>query len=370
MLVSKLEFSNVRNISSATLDLHPKLTIISGENGAGKTSIVEALHILATGRSFRTRHIDKIIQTDQTELTSYAQIQTTTEGIFNKIGLKKDNKGEFLARINGKTSKTISEITKLLPMMVLTPSTYDDLLTSRLSRLKFCDWGVFHVEPKFHKEWLEFNKILKQRNALLKQIVSRNMDRNTPDLDYWTKLLVEKSMRLGEYRKNYVYLLSKTFEELKKDLPLNGRVSIQFFPGWSEKQPLEKLLMDSKERDLRTGTTYYGAHKADLKILFEDSPAVDKASRGQQKMIVTSLILSAIQLYGLKSEKTCFLAIDDIASELDDSNQDILLAFLMSLPRVQLLITCITSDSLHKDISGYNKRLFHVEHGNVRCIHQ
>jgi len=163
MWVKTLNISNLRNITSTQIEAGPCLNCFTGDNGAGKTSILEALAVLSKGRSFRPGHISSLIGPQD----KHFQIVSTIEshvGDVHRVGLER-GKDYWQARHQGQDVSQISELTHLLPFVLLEPSSHTLISGPPDGRRKYLDWGVFHVKPGFLGLWRLFNRVLKQRNA-------------------------------------------------------------------------------------------------------------------------------------------------------------------------------------------------------------
>ncbi|MCO7226624.1 DNA replication/repair protein RecF [Pleionea sp. CnH1-48] len=368
MLFKEIRLTNIRNIPSAVLQLRSKLNVVIGENGAGKTSLLEGISVLANGRSFRTSKIPKVITRDSANLTVFAEANQLDQTF--RLGLLRDSQGSFQAKINGQKCNTLSEISKILPVITIAPGYYDNILTQRKERSKLFDWGLFHVEHSFHHYWLQYGKILKQRNALLKKIKDARFTDKAQEpglikhLSHWDSLLVDAAKPITEQRKNYVAQMNEMLSDFQPFLTsLQETISLVYRDGWSSKKSLKEHIESGRERDIQLGYTRSGPHRSDIDILLGNEQAVEIASRGQQKLIVSTLVLSIIKKFISTTQKHCFIAIDDLPAELDSVNQATLIRLLMSMKNVQILLTAISLDSLKEAISGYNSLMFHVEHG-------
>jgi len=360
MLIHQLSLSNVRNIARAQLTLHPKLNIITGSNGAGKSSLLEALSIISAGKSFRTANIRKVIKEDADALTVFCTLQGP-DGI-QKIGLQRDLQGGFKAKRDGKNLTRLVDVSKQLPIFIIYPGFYEQVAEKRANRLKVFDWGVFHVEHNFFELWSKYSKTLKQRNALLKQIKSRV--KSNDQLLYWNKTLSALGNELNKSRLRYIDSISTIFQETLSNTKLkDSNIQLSYYRGFNKDHDFLSLLEETSEKDILRGTTQIGPHRADVRFLSSGQNIFEKASRGQQKMLVNALLISMIKRFSEDSGRASMVCLDDLPSELDEYNQEDLIAALSALPMAQILITAITENSLPEAISGYNRHMFHVEHG-------
>ncbi|WP_163134313.1 DNA replication/repair protein RecF [Agarivorans sp. Alg241-V36] len=351
MQIQNLGLQNFRNIKSANLSPNPKLNVILGQNGSGKTSVLEAIYYLGFGRSFRSNRPSKVITYQQDSFVVFAQLDE------HKIGLQKFKGGDTALRINKETVRSQAVLASLLPLQILHPEGYGLVDGSPKHRRAYLDWGVFHVEHQFHAAWQNYKRILKQRNALLKQT------RQYQDLQFWDKQLVELALVVSEQRKKYVESITDTLSELVTEFLPEYQFDMAFYQGWDDKAALDVLLKQSFERDRLLGYTQFGPHKADLKFKFDGINAVDVISRGQLKLFVCALILAQGQHAQRTSGKKTVYLIDDFAAELDMSKRQ-LLAKCLQHNGSQVFVSAIEEQMLDGfDLEGCT--MFHVEHGVI-----
>ena len=183
-MLTRLLITNLRNIVQASLAFSPQLNLIVGKNGSGKTSLLEAIHYLATARSFRSHQITPLVTHGENETVVFGQI-VGDSGREIRAGVSRSLAGKREIRIDGEPISKASELARLLPVLVLGQETVDLLLGSPQLRRKFLNWGVFHVKPTFSDEWDIANRCLKQRNKLLKGGHPKQ------ELKVWTDKLVQ-----------------------------------------------------------------------------------------------------------------------------------------------------------------------------------
>ncbi|MDO6764200.1 DNA replication/repair protein RecF [Agarivorans sp. 1_MG-2023] len=351
MQIQSLGLQHFRNIESASLSLNPQLNVVLGKNGSGKTSVLEAIYYLGFGRSFRSNRASKVISYQQDSFVVFAQLEE------HKIGLQKFKGGDTALRINKETVRSQAVLASLLPIQILHPEGYGLVDGSPKHRRAYLDWGVFHVEHQFHGAWQNYKRILKQRNALLKQT------RQYQDLVYWDKQLVELAQVVSTQRLEYVTSIKSTLFDLVEEFLPEYKFELAFYQGWDEQSDLADLLKSSFERDRMLGYTQYGPHKADLKFKFNGINAVDLISRGQLKLFVCALILAQGQHAQQTSGKKTVYLIDDFAAELDMSKRQ-LLATCLQRHGSQVFVSAIEEQMLDGfDLEGCT--MFHVEHGVI-----
>ncbi len=359
MQIQSLQIGQLRNISSCQLQLSKQLNIFYGDNGAGKSSLLEAIYTLGNGRSFRTSRHAKVVQAEFDAFTVFAQFNHEQQK--HKIGLMRHRNGDIQIKLNGDKVTKLSELSKTIPMQILAPEQYELLTKGPSGRRKLMDWGVFHVEHSFLKDWQKALKILQQRNRALKQVSSYQQ------LEPWDKQLIPLSELIHQKRMEYVKQLEPLYQDILKSFLPQLDSTFSLYPGWKSDEKLKEVLIRQFQVDLKTGFTHSSIQKADLKILINGKPAAEQLSRGQQKLVTVALKLAQLNLMQqLKGICPIFL-LDDIGAELDVKHQQTLLDFLANQPEnQQIFITSVHLDPLKSLIKGYNKvKVFHVEHGQI-----
>ncbi|WP_026971777.1 DNA replication/repair protein RecF [Aliagarivorans marinus] len=352
MQLNLLRLVKFRNLSQAELPLHPRLNIIVGDNGSGKTSILEAIHFLGLGRSFRTNRPSKVVQHEHDDFVVFAEVGE------HKVGLKKTRGGDTVLKLDGQTLQGQASISASLPMQLLQPNGYGIVDGSPKERRAFLDWGVFHVEQRYYPVWQNLRRLLRQRNALLKTA------RSYADLAPWDRQFCELSISTAQMREEYLARLRPYLEEMLEMFLPEYVFHVEHFRGWDKKSELSELLARSFDRDKHMGFTQYGAHKADLRLKLDKRNAQDVVSRGQLKLLVCGLKLAQGKLnYQELSKRTIYL-VDDFAAELDKHKRTLLAKQLMQT-EAQVFVTAIEQNQL----DGFDLTecgVFHVEHGSVR----
>jgi len=350
----EVQIKDVRNISNIKLHPSPKLNIIVGPNGSGKTSLLEALYLLSRARSFRTQNIKKVISNKKDNLVVYAKIKE--QRVENKVAIKK-SPTETQIRVNGKTEKKSSELSRYLHTHLIRPESQTLLERGSTARRSFIDWGVFHVKHGFLETAKKYNQLLKQRNKLLK---SKKLE----TLGAWDKKLVEYGIIITNERKSYVSMLESELKLIVNDLMGKVEIQVVFLSGWSNEVSFEESLSKSLKRDVLYGYTTTGPHKSDVQVLVNNMPAQDFLSRGQMKLLVISLYLAQIKVMSELEGKSSCVLLDDLAAELDVENLKKVMMFLDQLD-VQIFITTTKREQFKSYIEGNETNVFHVKHGAI-----
>jgi DNA replication and repair protein RecF len=347
MSLTELRVENLRCVEQASLEFSPELNVISGENGAGKTSILEAIFLLGRGRSFRTRLSEKLIRHGQSRLTVFGR---TDGGSPQAAGVEVSRAGTR-ARINGQDAESLLALSSVLPVQSIDPEIHKLIDQGPERRRRWLDWLVFHVEPTFGTHWARYQRALKQRNAAL---------RTGGETATWDAPLLEYGEGLSHARQ-------KALDRLEPYLSaLFGRfagldVSVTFFSGWAHDQSLGDALRLSSDRDRERGTTTVGAHRADVILRLRNRSARETLSRGQQKLTAVAMIVAQMKLLKAELGMHAALLLDDPAAELDARNLSLLFDELASL-RCQMIATSLTPETA---LFQAPSATFHVEHGRV-----
>ena len=356
MPLEKLVINQFRNISSANLTFNSKINLIVGANGSGKTSLLEAICFLGLGRSFRTHLSNRVISYEQKHFTLYGEVNNQNINI--PIGLQKSKNGESILKINGSQGKKLANLTQYLPLQLITPESYTLLSGSPKNRRAFLDWGVFYHDQLFYHNWARIKRLLKQRNAALKQCKTYN------ELQVWDNELCLLSDEISAQRQAYFELLIPLINSTIADFLPDFSISSQFFCGWDKNnKSLQDYLTDNFNRDKQLGYTTAGPQKADIRFKINGLPIADVLSRGQLKLFVYALRLAQGLFLNSFNDKQCVFLIDDFSSELDQAKQQILAKHITNSD-AQLFITVIEKNNI-ETLFGQERTVFHVEHGKI-----
>lgn len=361
MMLEQLKAQNFRNYQKLDFIPSPTATVILGANGSGKTSLLEAIYLLGSGKSFRTSRLQHLLSHCEEAEEFYLYAQLEAAGVQHKIGMSR-NKSTFTGlRLNGETVSSLSVFAKLFPVHVFHSNSVDLIYESAEVRRRFLDWGLFHVEQHFHKLWRDLNKVVRQRNQLLKDVRSR-----VAEIKVWDEQLVAISAKITALRCAHLERISQYLNELLTDVLSEDTIKVSLFAGWSESSSLEQLLVDSLDVDRQRGFTSRGAHRADIKFLVNGVSAKEVLSRGQIK--VFTILLGLAQLMYLVKEKglQSLVLVDDMAAELDAYHMSYLVDKLSSLKQ-QVIYTALSANELPRSlVNGDGVKVFHVEHGLLR----
>jgi DNA replication and repair protein RecF len=359
MKLDKVQISHFRNINDLSLTAHESLNVFLGANGSGKSSILEALHYLGFARSFRTHKHKSVISHDHLGFTVFCSA-VVEDGKQQKFGISRLVDDSCIVNINGQKSKRATDLASYLPIQIFTPQSSDLLLGAPKLRRRYLDWLLFHVEQSFNLDFQVFNRSLKQLNALYKSKQSLQV------LAYWTEILCVKGEAITSNRVSLLdeHLIQLINANLKEFLP-EFSFEISYYRGWEKGYSLTEAILKNRLRDQRNGFLSVGPHKADLRIKTQGVNAHEVLSRGQLRMLVAGMQLAQTQYLHARTAKTSIFLLDDVGAELDEEKRKVFISRL-NTSDTQLFVTAIDIKQL-EFLENYNdKKVFHVEHGQVR----
>ena len=365
MELSKLHIRNVRNLEQLELNGLGKVNLFFGSNGAGKTSILESIHLLGMGRSFRGGSVKPLIAHGCTSCTVYGSIITKLSTSL-AIGVQRNTSGEVQIKVAGKAVQSATQLIEHLPLQTINSDSFDLLTGAPQARRQYLDWGVFHVEHRFYHQWQRFQRCIKQRNNLL-----RRGKIASGELDVWTRDLSASGSAINDYRREYFSHLVPQFRSIMEVLaPELEGLELRYRQGWDRSLGYVDALKASQAIDQERGYTHVGPQRADIKVIIEGRPAAEVLSRGQQKLVVCALKLAQGQLMTALGQGVCTYLIDDLTAELDKAHSKLVCQLLSSM-RVQVFVSSIEQEDIcsvwpEQD----NLQVFHVEHGVVSPVCQ
>lgn len=357
MKIKSLDIYNVRNINNANLIFSPGINVVFGDNGSGKSSILEAIHHLSTGSSFRTKHIKKIIQHNQSSMAVRAELSN-----FISIAIAKQISKPTIVKVNNDPIHSASVLARYLPLQIVFDDVFQIIDCGPSVRRSFLDWGLFHVEPSYYQCFSNYKKALTQRNLLLKK-----GSKDLVNLKAWEQSMISSGLILNQFRQRYLDKLIPKFKIILTGFNSVLDININYHHGWGQTltefndKNLLNTLNDSRIKDFELGYSNRGAHRADLRINCDNNLAKDQLSRGQQKLVLIALKLAQASMLS----DDCLFLIDDLSAELDSKTIRQILKYLKK-NQIQTVMTCLDpEDNLFQEFSD---QMFHVKHGSVMAV--
>ena len=359
-----IEIQNFRNLSSVRLELGEGVNYFWGENGAGKTALLEAVCVLARGRSFRSTHAADLVTSGQDAFTVRASFLDEHRGT-QSVAVMRSRSGRSRLKLNGESGKRLSDVARILPVQVLLPSLSDLVFGSPVERRRWLDWGLFHVKPDYLRTLREYLQLLKQRNAALKSFARGDLPQS--GIDVWTRKLVIIAEQLDKQRRDYMGEAAAESLNVLRLLSPELEIAIKYHRGWSETESLEKVLSDSQARDVKLGATSAGPHRCEIEL--GAGPAFDSRasailSRGQGKLLASAMVLGQARLLMRVSNRNSVFLIDDLGAEMDQQHSAALFRILREMSS-QILATSTHPIGESRTPTLTPETMFHVEHGKV-----
>jgi DNA replication and repair protein RecF len=351
MSLAALQLAEVRCLKSAELDLHPGLNLISGDNGSGKTSLLEAIFLLGRGRSFRTRHTAQLIRHGSARLWVHGATEPVPG---HSLGVECTRDDGLQIRIDRAAASSRVELSQIFPVQIIDPGIHRLVEEGPAQRRRWFDWAMFHVEPDFLRHWQGYTRALRQRNAALQE---------GGDLAPWDVELARLGELLTAGRARLLDALQPYWAAARASLGALD-VSVSFFQGWSRELALADSLRAHRERDLERGLTGVGPHRFDILLRLEGRAAREIVSRGQQKLLGVAMAIAMARFLSERADRPSTLLLDDPAAELDADRTRALLTTVAGLG-VQLVVTTLRPGD---DRLGVPDAVFHVEQGGVRRL--
>lgn len=370
MLVENLKLYNFRNYKSLNIDFSKRINIIYGDNGQGKTNILEAVFLCASARSHRTpRDGDLVFHGEQ--------------GYYVKLGLSKGSSPSDVEiiykqsekrkiKINEVPLKKVGELIGHLNVVIFSPEDLMVIKEGPSERRRFIDITISQLKPSYFYDLQQYVKIISHRNNLLKDIQYNKSLIDT--LDVWNNNLVRTGSRIIKVRNEFVKMLSDKARVNHSKLTNDNEIlEIRYSPsvelkGESDITSIEnnfnKKLESIVNREISKGTTLLGPQRDDYEIFLNDKNIKMFGSQGQQRTAILSVKLAEIDIMKDNTGENPILLLDDVMSELDAKRQDYL---LNSINDIQTFITCTDKD-IYTGKIGIESSMYHIRDGQVDQI--
>lgn len=359
MILKSVALSHFRNYDDLYIEFDRGTNILYGDNAQGKTNVLESIYVSGTTKSHKGSKDRELIQFGQDE----AHIRTVVEksGLDYQIDMHlKKNKSKGIA-INRMPIKKASELFGILNIVFFSPEDLNIIKNGPSERRRFLDVELCQLDKIYLYNLTKYNKVLNQRNRLLKDIHFRPELMDT--LAVWDMQLIEYGKKIINTRKKFVEELNGIVYEIHKNISGNKEELVLKYEPDVLEENMEVELERCKEKDLKFGQTSVGPHRDDLCFMIQDIDVRKFGSQGQQRSCALSLKLSEIELVKKSIKETPILILDDVLSELDSNRQNFL---LNSIHDIQTVITCTGLDEFVRNRFEINK-IFKVVNGTVEA---
>lgn len=369
MNIERLQLTNYRNYESLTLDFSPNINVFIGENAQGKTNVMESIYVLAMAKSHRTSNDKELIRWE----ADYGKIEGVVQKRYGSLPIeltvsKKGKKG----KINHLEQTRLSNYIGQMNVVMFAPEDLNIVKGSPQLRRRFIDMEIGQISPVYLHDLLTFQKLLKQRNSILKSNQGRSTF-NDVMFDIYTEQYIHAAVQIIRKRFQFVDLLQEWAEPIHANISRGlEKLVIQYCPiaGLEASQTAEEMeehllkkLAEGKKRELERGVTLIGPHRDDLQFFVNDYDVQIYGSQGQQRTTALSLKLAEIELIKQETKDTPILLLDDVLSELDDYRQTHLLNTIQE--EVQTFVTTTSVEGIHHETMKHAK-MFHVKQGTIK----
>lgn len=355
-----IEIQRLRNVGYALLEFSPGVNLLWGSNGAGKTTICEAVSLLFHGRSFRSSSsFSALTQKQATGFQIKARVTGGVEGVSpssTRVFMHKKLNEPWVVNRDDVSQKRLQDITRLLPLMILSPD-FDNLIDASPDGRRHCiDWLMFHVEHSFSEHAKIYTQSVKQRNKLLR--IKSKFDN---ELLSWTHTMVSHGQKIADIRSSIMPDVISRFEASLQGTEFDG-CTLLLSPGWKGGS-LACAVEGVQQMELRRKMTLLGPHRADLLIVDQQHRLLKPfLSRGEKKRLSVQLVVAFIESLYAKLNQKVILILDDWRAELDHLGRQLLLQRVSAMG-LQVLVT--TTEKEDEQYLAQDAKMFHVEHGRI-----
>ena len=358
MIIESLDLKDYRNYESLNIKLSSGINIFYGDNAQGKTNILESIYLATTSKSHRGSKDRDIINFLKDESHIKLMIKRKDSSLRLDMHLKK-NRPKGVA-INSVPIRKLSELFGACNVVFFSPEDLNIIKRSPKERRNFVDMELCRLNKLYVSTLVTYNKVLDQRNKLLKEIGFKPGLEDT--LDIWDMQLARYGNELIAYREKFTDELNEVIFDIHSRLTGGERVKIVYDKN-IERESFEQELKRSRLSDIKYKATNTGPHRDDFSFYINDDMDVKKfGSQGQQRSLALSLKLAEIEMIKKKYDEFPVLLLDDVLSELDAKRQSHL---LNSIKHIQTLITCTgVEDFLNRSLDI--GKIFKVENGRIK----
>jgi len=368
MFIEDLKLIHFRNYEHEVINFEKGINVVVGENAQGKTNLIEAMFFLSRGYSHRASNLSELAQWEQDDFFINAHV--VSDGVKHKITMK-SNQGKRQILLDEKTGKR-DRINRIFNTILFEPEDLKIVKEGPDKRRRFLNQEISGFRPEYHYLLRDYEKVLNQRNTLLKNINYQPSLRAT--LSVWDEQLVSIGTRLMNHRIRYLHRLNKEAGVIHKILS-HGNENLTLYyqnniiasleDASRLKNIFKQRLEGCREEEIQRGSTIYGPHVDDILIEINGKDARRYGSQGQQRSAAISLKLSQIEIYYENTGEYPVVLLDDIFSELDERRRQ---SIIKLLNKTQAFITCTEDVIRQGDEMPFKKNVIHIHQGKVKKI--
>ncbi|WCF08382.1 DNA replication/repair protein RecF [Paenibacillus thiaminolyticus] len=368
MFVKSVALRQYRNYEGLELDTNNRVNIFIGNNAQGKTNLLEAIFVLALTKSHRTSKDKELIGWEADQASLKALVERKYGQVQLDLSISKQGKK---AKLNGLEQKKLSGFIGALNVVMFAPEDLEIVKGSPGIRRRFLDMEIGQVQPSYLYHLQQYQKVLIQRNNLLKQMWSKPGAQPDAMLEIFNEQLAVNGVKVVRKRKQYLLKLQGWAEQIHAGIT-NGQeaLQIEYVPSFAAAEEDDAVLFEQfmlkltqmKDQEVRRGITLVGPHRDDLAFFINGKEVQTYGSQGQQRTTALSLKLAEIELMHEEIGEYPVLLLDDVLSELDTHRQTQLIETFQS--KVQTFITTTGIEGINIG-RLQDANMFHVENGQV-----
>ncbi len=355
MVIKKIYLENFRNYEAQEINIEENINVFYGNNAQGKTNILEALYFCAFGKSFRTSKSIELIKFEKENAKIELEFEKEKRKKKIRIILSKNEKKKI--DINDIKINKSSELLGNINLVIFSPDDITVLKESPSSRRRFLDILISQLRPSYAYSLVEYNRILDQRNAMLK---SRQID----TIEVWDEQLANFAEKIFKYRKEYIEKIQNHIFKISPMITNNKEIlSISYKTKFTNKENFLKLLKQTIKIDIAKGYTGNGIHRDDIEFFINNKELNLYGSQGQYRTSILSLKFAEMEIIKEEVNENPVLLLDDITSELDLERISLI---FNKIKDYQVLITC-TDTNILRNFDGLTKniKLYKIANGVV-----
>lgn len=357
MIIESIKLKNYRNYNELHMEFNQGTNILYGDNAQGKTNILEAVYVCCTSKSHKNAKDRDIIRFNQDE--SHIKLQVRKNNVPYRLDMHlKKNKTKGIA-INGVPIRKASELFGITNVIFFSPEDLNIIKNGPSERRRFIDMELCQLNKLYVHSLVQYNKVLLQRNKLLKELVFHPEYEET--LDVWDMQLVTYGREVIRFRRDFIFRLNGIIHGIHENLSGNKEDMVISYEPYTRDEEFEETLKRNRPQDMKQKTTLAGPHRDDISFIVNGIDIRRYGSQGQQRTSALSLKLSELELVKELSHDSPILLLDDVLSELDGSRQNHLLS---AIQNIQTFITCTGLDDFINNRFHVDK-VFKVVEGTV-----
>jgi len=367
MILTCLSVSGFRNLAEQSLQFCPQVNIIAGPNGQGKTNLLEAIHVLALSRSFRTHQSRDLIQRNASRFCVSGTV--LSKGNESLLTVEQSQNGKIL-QVGG-SKRDVFDYLGRLDLVIFASLQIEQFKAESEYRRRLVDRGLYHLQPAHLRRMAGYSRVLKQKNSLLRESASVYTTTTAELLDVWDHQIAELGAKIIEARQFYIEKVreklrvrSNGFTPEALDIKYLAANEISSTANLADIQSqLSTRLKKHREREIRLRRSIVGPHRDEISAEVDGHSIQHYASAGQQRSALLAFNLAQMELYFDAYREYPLFLVDDVDSELDEQRMNELLDILES--KTQVFVTTTKPRLIHPS-GAYSARTFQVSCGQVK----